>query len=130
MSRQELFKELNRLCEVLDYSYNINSGGCCLVAAIIAKQLEESNIPFTVIHYDKYACHYAIRVKDRIINRSGYHYDEITSDKMLSSEELYDIYLNKLEDGYWNSCYNRQKNLIVRTKISVLFKKYNGNKRK
>ena len=50
MSRKELFKQINRLCEELNFKYNINCGGCCYVAAVLAEQLELHNIPFEIVH--------------------------------------------------------------------------------
>lgn len=123
MNRKELFKQLNSLCSEMNESYNINWGGCCFTAAVIAEQLERFNIPFTVIHYD-YHWHIAIRVSDRIINRDGCEYRIISSDKFISSKELYDEYYG----CDWNDYYNRKWNLIVKTRIRALFNKY-GNKR-
>lgn len=119
MNKKKLFKELNKLCSDLDYEYDINSGGCCFVAAVIAEQLENYNISFKVIHYELYGCHYAIRVNDRIINRCDYKYNEIIFDDYLSSDEIYDIYYNE----YWNKKYNKRWNLIIKTKIKSLFKR-------
>lgn len=124
MTRKSLFKNLNQLCKDLDYKYDINSGGCCFVAAVIAEQLENCNIPFKLIHYELYSCHYAIRVNDRIINRCDCKYNEIIFDDYLSSDDIYDTYYN--ED--WNSTYNKQWNLIVKTKIKSLFKKYENRR--
>lgn len=123
MNRKELFKQLNSLCYEMNESYNINRGGCCFVAATIAEQFERFNIPFTVIQYDGHY-HYAVRVSDRIINRDGCEYRIISSDKFISSEELYDEYYG----CDWNDYYNRKWNLIVKTRIRALFNKY-GNKR-
>jgi hypothetical protein len=123
MTRNQLFKQLNSLCNEMDTSYNINCGGCCFVAATIAEQLERFNIPFTLIHYGKYSCHYAIRVNDRIINRCDYSYKEIFEENITSSDEIYYIY----ENNYWNDMYNRKWNLIVKTRIKSLFNKY-GNR--
>ena len=120
MTRKSLFKNLNQLCKDLDYKYDINSGGCCFVAAVIAEQLENYNIPFKLIHYELYSCHYAIRVNDRIINRCDCKYKEIIFDDYLSSDEIYNTYY----DEDWNHTYNRRWNLIVKTKIKSLFKKY------
>lgn len=36
----------------LDKKYNINEGGCCFTASIIAKQLEKRNVPFKIIIID------------------------------------------------------------------------------
>lgn len=120
MNKKQLFKNLNKLCYDLDDKYNINCGGCCYVDAVLAEQFENCNIPFTVIHYDKYSCHYAIRVCDRIINRCDYSFKEIVYDNFMSSDDLYDTY----DGGAWNEKYDTRNNKIVKSKIKSLFKKY------
>ena len=117
MNRKKLFTKLNQLCLELDNKYNINSGGCCYVAACIAKQLESFNIPFEIVHYDICGCHYAIKVSDRYINRSDYKKNEIYEILDYSSEEMFDIYYN----GDWNDTYERKYNSIVHRKIKKLF---------
>ena len=119
--RNQLFTEINKLCFELDCSYNINCGGCCYVAACLAEQLERVNIPFKIIHYDEWSCHYAIKVSDRYLNRCDYEKREITEVLYENSEWLYDTYYNY---DSWNSSYNRKWNLIVSTKIKSLFNKY------
>ena len=124
MSRKELFKQLNRLCEDLNYKYNINSGGCCYVAAVLAEQFELHNIPFTVIHYNKYGCHYAIKVSDRYINRDDYGKGEISEYLDWSSSDLFEVY----NDGDWNKCYSTRNNLTVRNSIVKIFSKYENRR--
>ena len=71
MTRNQLFTALNKLCDEMNYSYDINCGGCCYVAAVLAENLENVNIPFKVV-----CCfsptHYWIKVSDRNINRDGF----------------------------------------------------------
>jgi hypothetical protein len=117
MSRKELFKQLNRLCEELNYKYNINCGGCCYVAAVLAEQFELHNIPFTIIHYNLYGCHYAIKVSDRYINRSGYRKKEIYEILYCDSEKMFSIYYNRS----WNNTYEKKYNSVVHRKIKELF---------
>lgn len=124
MNRRKLFKDLNELCKNLDVDYNINSGGCCFVAAVLAEQFENYNIPFTVIHYGWIRCHYAIRVKDRIINRSDFSSKEIVYDKLMNSDCLYDIYENET----WNTIYDVEDNSIVESEIKSLFKEYENRR--
>lgn len=124
MNRNQLFTNLNKLCNEMDISYNTGCGGCCFVTACLAENLERNNIPFKVIILDS-PCHYFIRVSDRYINRcdfniKGRHYR--TRD--FNSQTLYKIYNEKS----WNCYYNRKWNLIVKTRIRALFNKY-GNKR-
>lgn len=120
MTRAKLFKALNELCDNMNYEYNINSGGCCFVAATIAEQLEIYHIPFEVA-FTEHPTHYAIKVSDRFINRDGYYFDEFYD---WNSEYLYDTYY----DEVWNDCYNRRWNLIVQTRIRALFRKYENSR--
>lgn len=122
MTRKELFKSLNELCRDLDDKYNINAGGCCFIAAIIAEQMELHHISYTIVHYDICGCHYAIRVNDRIINRGNYKKKEIIEEEYISSDDLYHIYYDRI----WNDCYNTDNNLQIKNKIISLFNKY-GN---
>ena len=120
MNRNRLFTALNQLCIEMDIDYYINCGGCCYVAACLAEQFEKYKIPFKVVHYDMYHCHYAIKVSDRYINRAEYPAREIYEFPELDSNDLFDLYYN--ED--WNHRYNKKWNLIVRTKIESTFRKY------
>ena len=120
MNKKKLFTSLNELCRKLDDTYCINCGGCCFVAAVIVEQLELHNIPYSVIHYDISGCHYAIRVSDRIINRSDYRKCEIYEEYYPTSKDLYNNYYN----NNWNMTYDSSNNSIVKRKIKALF---NGN---
>lgn len=121
MTRKELFKRLNSLCEDMNYYYNINCGGCCYVAAVISEQLEIHGIPFKIaVTYSP--THYWIEVPDRYINRDGFH-KEFLED--WDSKYLYNLYYS--ED--WNDYYNRKWNLIVQTRIKSLFKKYENSRK-
>lgn len=123
MNRKKLFTKLNKLCLELDEKLNINSGGCCYVAAVIAEQLEIFNIPFKIIHYDRYGCHYAIKVSDRYINRGGYCKREINCYvNISSSKELFKIY----DSEYWNDTYDTLNNDYVYEKIKELFNNENS----
>ena len=124
MSRKELFKQLNRLCEELNYKYNINCGGCCYVTAVLAEQFELHNIPFTVIHYNECGCHYAIKVSDRYINRDDYKKREISEYLDWSSSDLFEVYNN----GNWNKCYNTKHNPTVKKAIVKIFSKYENRR--
>ena len=124
MSKKDLFKQLNALCEKLDNKYCINNGGCCYVAACLAEQLELHNIPFTVIHYDIYGCHYAIKVSDRYLNRCGYRKKEIYEYLDWSSEQL--IYHYRHHS--WNELYEKKYNGCVKKYIKSIFSKYGNNR--
>jgi len=122
MNRKKLFKDLNNLCLNLSDEYNINCGGCCYVAACIAAQLEKFNIPFKIIHYQLYSCHYAIKVSDRYINRDGYRKKEIYEVLECSSREVFERYYS----GDWNPTYKTSHNSIVHKKINQIFNENNG----
>lgn len=124
MSRKELFKKLNELCLKLSSTYDINNGGCCYVAAVLAEQLELHNISFKIVHYDLYHCHYAIRVSDRYLNRDDYRKNEILEYIEGGSKRLYEIY----DRGDWNCRYNRDYNPIIKERIVDLFSKYENNR--
>lgn len=49
---KEITKSINRLCKFLNEHYNINCGGCCFLAAAIAKELDNLNIKYTLKIYD------------------------------------------------------------------------------
>ena len=122
MNKKDLFKSLNSLCCEMSKSYNINSGGCCFVAAVIAEQLEIYNIPFYVaVMYSP--THYAIKVKDRYINRDNYKFGPKDL-RYWDSQHLYNVY----NGSNWNDWYSRRWNLIVKTRIRSLFLKYENNR--
>ena len=120
MTRNQLFTEINKLCFELDCSYNINCGGCCYVAACLAEQLERVNIPFKIIHYDEWSCHYAIKVSDRYLNRCDYRKKEITEIPNWTSKDLFEYYRR----GDWNWKYEPKNNRTVKNSIKSVFSKY------
>lgn len=138
--------ELNKLCESLDKTYNINNGGCCFVAYIIAKNLDKFKIKyfFSISDYDEkikeevnkeittmtknntntssvtgdYTCkHYFIKVNGRYINPL-----KDTCKKYffanISPKKIKWIY----DNGNWNDCYKKRNNCIIRKAINNFFK--------
>lgn len=122
MNKRELIKALNNLCDNMNYHYDINCGGCCFVAAVLAEQLEYYHISFKVA-ITHYPTHYAIKIKDRYINRDDYKFRDFYD---YDSKKLYWIY--NVND--WNDVYNRRWNLIVKTRIKSIFKQYGNNLRR
>lgn len=49
-----LLKSLNSLCKFLDDTYDVNLGGCCFLAAIIAKHLDKLGLDYDLVVYDYY----------------------------------------------------------------------------
>lgn len=125
MTRNNLFTMLNKLCNEMDSEYKTSYGGCCFVTACLAKNLEISNIPFTIIRVTN-PCHYFIKVSDRYINRCDFRIDKEFMEilNFYDSKDLFNIYYNET----WNDYYNRKWNLIVSTKINSLFKKYENSR--
>ena len=124
MTKKQLFKALNELCDEMDIQYDTSCGGCCYVTACLAENLEKNNIPFKVIILDS-PCHYFIKVSDRYINRCdfnirGRRYRTYSYD----SQTLYRIY----SGSHWNCHYNRKWNLIVSTRLKALFRKYENSR--
>lgn len=124
MTRKELFKEINAKCEYLKNKFQINSGGCCYVAAVLAEYLTKYDIPYEVVYYDNGGCHYYIKVSDRNLNRDGcgWQYSEILDHG--GYEEIYEWYYN--DD--WNECYNTKYNGIVKISLKRIFDKYGNSK--
>lgn len=122
MNRKELFKQLNELCEELDYKYDINRGGCCYVAYCLAEQLEIHNIPFKAVQYGL-GNHFSIKVSDRYLNRDSYRKDEINC-YLESSKELLDNYHHHT----WNETYEPKYNGCVKKAIKAVFNKYENSR--
>lgn len=138
MNQQQL-KLINDLCKILDDNYNINSGGCCYVAYILAKNLEKYHISYKVafsdlyqcksgssiineseieVKYNKYSCcHTWIIVSDYHINGFD-NYENFDLTANLTSKELLTMY-NK---GKWNDEYSTSNNKLIRRLISSTFK--------
>lgn len=123
MTRKQLFKELNTLCTKLDDEWDINCGGCCYVAYVLAKYLEEYKIPFIVRDYD-FPTHYVVEVSDRCLNRGGFDGCYISYD--WTSDKLLDIY----KTSSWNKYYDVKHNSAVHLKIKAVFNKYGNSIRR
>ena len=142
--RLRLAKSLDALCTKLDRVYNINSGGCCYLAFLIARNLDQLEVKYELVVYspDKKD---SIKMEEELKNRtlqSGdesvimcdhyclyiYNYGIINRDnrhggyivKNVSSNSIGWIY--KL--GGWNPYYKKSNNSIVKDIVNDFFKKY------
>ena len=143
-NRKYLVSELNKLCEFLDNTYDINSGGCCYISYLIAKKLEEFGIKYKLVIFDSefdsnvktkdlkeaiqnknlyhIGCgdlvsnHYAIIVDNMIINGGRYENDPNRKVTVLSKDIQW-IY----KTGDWNESYNIRLNTILKSYINTLF---------
>lgn len=142
-----MITELNNLLKELDNKYNINSGGCCLIAYYIAKNLEKLNISYKFIigsdscFTDRKAIkkelitkkrnnngctgedtcsHYYLKIKNKAINYMKCRYNYcFTAD----SKIIFWVY----ENGNWNDTFNIKCILTIRSKINKFFKNYEEN---
>ena len=148
-----LATDINRICKKLDEKWDINSGGCCLVSAIIAEGLERLNIKYKVVlFYGSYIEPYGAlevrkNIKTKDINsfpngdETGSHYsiyipsirvflnsDDYTGDRYYKKTIVGKVTHKDLqwiyETGCWNSCYDTRYNKSIRNKINSIFKKY------
>lgn len=149
-SLESLSKMINNLCEFLDETYDINCGGCCYLAYLLAVNLEKLNIKYSLVVYDTFKKDvnqvritsqkkYISTIPEFIITGKGTcnHYC-ILLEKSLYLNNLYPI------DGYeyiitginssilkwiykkgkWNSYYKRNKNRVIKNIVYNFFKKY------
>lgn len=117
MKKKELYKALNSLCDKLDEEYQINYGGCCYVASIIVRYLEQYNISFEIVCYD-FGNHFAVKTKSCILNK----FDDMGVKQFYNWTSLqtsYHYYHNE-----WNEVYDTKYNGIVALRIRNIFVKY------
>lgn len=146
---EDFLIKLNNLCETLDRNYDINSGGCCFISYLIAKNLKKFGIKYSFIVYDgddvlpktafkklvfrkiiktkerilKHSCnHYCITVGNFIINQGDFtkRYYSCYCCACINPEEIEYIY----KVGCWNSYYDTRNNKEI-TKIIENF--FNDN---
>lgn len=142
-------RHLNSLCKFLNDTYNINCGGCCFIAYLIAKHLDRLGIEYALVIYDYFkkdissieyevlnrrmnkdyqssvtghhCCnHYCLHVKGAgIVNDGNYSGHRYTISD-LSCKNIYWIYKN----SKWNPCYDVQHNRIIKNIVKEFFKEY------
>lgn len=140
---------MNEACNKLDHKFDINCGGCCFVASLIAELLEQIEEPYQLFilnddgyevddaylaivdHKNEFPCqdyvgrHYWIYLPfyHLSINISGYdNYDECDLVKIsgVTSNQLQWLY----DTGNWNSFYDISHNNYVKEILNNVFKKY------
>lgn len=137
---KELRDSLNILCKELDLNYNINSGGCCYIAYLIASQLDRLKIRYNLVVYsfcdfdqydfnqailnnkNWYTCeHYCLSIcRNGFVNRGTGLYDNRYIIRNVNSKHIKWIY----KHGSWNDCYNISNNKIIKNIINSFFLKY------
>lgn len=144
-----LYRSVNNLCEFLDTEYNINNGGCCFIAALLAKHLDHLKIPYNLVVYDDFgrdieSIQYEVFVK---VKNSSYR-NSVTGKSTCSHYCLYIIgagevnsgnfsgYKYTIKDvcssnirwiyrcGKWNPCYDTANNNTIKSIVKSFFKRY------
>lgn len=87
MNIQYLINELNKFLKRLDSVYNINSGGCFYVAYLIARELDDLGINYTVVDWhedsrlNEYSVyHRSLKVDGSYVNPPLINYGNYTDD--------------------------------------------------
>ena len=145
-----LCRSINRLCDFLNEEYNINYGGCCFIASLIAEHLDRLKISYNLIVYDyfekdvDYVQHEILtKVKNKsyrksvIGNNTCFHYclfiegaGEINSGdfndciryviKDVQCSNIRWIYRN----GKWNKNYDIYNNKSIKNIVKSFFRRY------
>ncbi len=149
---KNIVKRLNHLCKCLHDMYDINYGGCCYVAYIIAKHLDLLGIKYNLVvcddlkrnekeinlevHNKVKNCNYKTSVVNCTcnhyciniigvghINRGKCKYPHKYFIKNIDNAHIKWIYNN----GSWNERYDKKRNKIVSNMINNFFKEYEEN---
>lgn len=141
-----LLNKINKVCDELNNTYNINLGGCCYVAACIAEEFDSLNIPYSLAIYpdveiccpnnyirehiisrdsncitlgDDVVCHYALKLSHvGIVNIDDREEEDYILIKNISAKDIMFVY----KSGSWNSCYHTKYNKLVKDKLHEIFK--------
>lgn len=128
--RQSLAVKLDDFCGFLSKTFDINAGGCCFVAYVIAYCLEQDGIDYQVgvctsLDYNEFydiGCdsqnHYFIILDDFNINDDGEC--DYTIYDVSFAEDLLDHYL----ECTWNTDYDRSNNEFIEHLIKEVYVKF------
>ena len=127
MNIQYLINELNKFLKRLDNVYNINSGGCFYVAYLIARELDNLGINYTVVdlhedsrlnEYSMY--HRSLKVDGRYVNPPLINYGNYTDDLGYLSPYM----LSRDSGKYSLGLLRPSIRIKIRDSISKFFKEY------
>lgn len=145
-----LHKSLNSLCRFLDETYDVNKGGCCFLASVIAKHLDRLGIDYALVIYDDYkkdhtqieheviSCH---RNKGIFTSVTGScscnHYClQIKGAGVINEDDLEETHRYLIPDvtykninwiyknSDWNDCYEVRHNKTIKNIVKTFFKDY------
>lgn len=129
----DLASRLGKLCIFLNNTFEINAGGCCFIASVIAHCLEQDDLNYKVgvcnnedyefeSFYDigcEAQYHYFIVLDKMNINDDGEEHFQVFDN--VSSKDLLDHYL---ECNDWNPTYNNLNNDFIEHLIKELYVKF------
>lgn len=149
MTLQDLLEKLENECQALNDDYSINSGGCCFLAYIIAKEFDKRDVNYDLVIGDNYKTRDYNSIYAEVINQTendleeesvvGYntvnHYFLSVDGFYLNSNDGYNILWTIpvsdyvpikwiWEHGEWNKCYDTKYNKKVTKRIKSIFKEY------
>lgn len=152
LNRHRIAKDLSCLCDNLDKDYNINCGGCCFIAYIISKYLDQFQIEYSLCIVNDYPINKLAVIKE--VRNKQRHFNLVTGDNTCchyylrvegggsinlgSFEGYYTYVISKINhrnigwiywNGLWNSTYDRRNNKFIKKIISSYFRGY-GKTRK
>lgn len=123
-SQEFVIKCINSICKTFHTLYNLNWGGCCYMAYIIASFLEQNNIPFTIVFIDSdksfnnfndvdiSVSHVSIKVKNTMLNYSkSYKKFKHSEFSNITSKDILKYY-NKVS---WCNIYSKAQNLFIKS---------------
>lgn len=133
---------LNNELVKLDTHFDINSGGCCYVAYVIAENFKKHKIPYKVVlfDYEKYDYaytkldlrqefnsqgiethnHFAIEVDGNLINPGTFKDCYAYKLSYIKPEGLYNTYIK----GDWNYVYSSGNNERIKSYLDMFFTLY------
>lgn len=156
MRRLELIAlrdSINNLCDFLSTEYNINNGGCCFIASLLAEHLEKLQIDYELIIYSilnkditdiqfeisnqvknktsnksatgRFACnHYTININGiGEVNSGQFKYCYRYKIIHITSKNIKWIYRN----SRWNEDYNTCNNKTIKNIVKSFFEQYESD---
>ena len=153
MTLDTLIVSLNTLFTALDTIYDINAGGCCYIAYIVAEELEKRN--FNNFSLRIYNDNYVLNEEDcfeniendvddfPIYSYTANHYVLVYDDieinpddtaEYLEYVDLHDVDSNFILDicnkGDWNCVFNHNNLTFIRRFIKIIFDQYDKENKK
>ena len=150
---EEILDKLNAFCKLLNNEYDINSGGCCYVAHLLARELEKRHIKYkfaagvidtffrkgdtiqvrrNIKNGNRLDSNVSASVKDHlfiIVDGKPINQGIARRYKSISYVNSNDI-LNAYNNNSWNDFYDHDKNIYISELIKIKFKELYENRRR